>query len=168
MREKDIKYISEFLKEFQNETDRGAALVGTALIDERLKLLLESHLMDCKATEIMLSGINAPLGTFSSRINMCYCLGLITELEYEECKTIKKIRNEFGHRVHGITFDDQKIKDLCNNLRANTPDGKRYDGNPRQLFINSVILTSLAFFYRPEYNVKNKCKTIKWEYELSP
>ena len=36
MREEDIKYFSEFLAEFQKETDRGAALVGAALIDTRL------------------------------------------------------------------------------------------------------------------------------------
>lgn len=32
MRDEDIKNFSAFLKEFQAETDRGAALVGAALI----------------------------------------------------------------------------------------------------------------------------------------
>jgi mannitol operon repressor len=36
MREEDIKDFTNFLKEFQEETDRGAALVGAAIIDHRL------------------------------------------------------------------------------------------------------------------------------------
>ncbi len=51
MREEDLKYFSEFLKEFQEETDRGAALVGAALIDDRLGRLLKAHFVECKDAE---------------------------------------------------------------------------------------------------------------------
>ena len=37
----DIAYMSEFLKEFQEETDRGAALVGAALLDQQLLKILK-------------------------------------------------------------------------------------------------------------------------------
>ena len=168
MREEDIKYFSSFLSEFQEETDRGAALVGAALIDERLERLLKDHLIDCKQSKEILGGGNSPLGTFSARENLSYCLGLITELEYKEIEVIRKVRNEFAHKVHGLTFKDQKVNDLCQNLKANTPDGKRFEGEPRQLFINSVILTSLALWYRPEYAVKFKAEARKWEYQLNP
>lgn len=168
MREEDVKYFSSFLSEFQEETDRGAALVGAALIDDRLERLLKSHLLECKQSKEILNGGNSPLGSFSARTNMAYCLGLITELEYKEIETIRKVRNEFAHKVHGLSFKDQKVNDLCQNLKANTPDGKRFDGEPRQLFINSVILTSLALWYRPEYAEKYKSEVRKWDYQLSP
>jgi hypothetical protein len=42
MREEDIRDFSAFLKEFQTETDRGAALVGAALIDQKLSDTLRS------------------------------------------------------------------------------------------------------------------------------
>jgi mannitol operon repressor len=116
MREEDIKYFSAFLAEFQKETDRGAALVGAALIDTRLDAVLRSHLVDSKAVDELMEGGNAPLGTFSSRIKMAYALGLITELEFDECEIIRRIRNYFAHGVHGLTFQDQKLSALCNNL----------------------------------------------------
>ena len=167
MREEDIKYFSEFLSEFQSETDRGAALVGAALIDERLERLIKSHLLAGKEAESLIKGGNAPLGSLSTRIKISYCLGLITELEYRECETIRRIRNEFAHQVHGLNFSNNKIKDLCLNLQANTPDGKRFENDPRQLYINSVIQLSLALWYRPEYATQHKAEKREWEYQLS-
>ncbi len=167
MRKEDINYLSDFLKEFQGETDRGAALVGAALIDDRLGRLISSHLIDCKASKELLNGLNAPLATLSSRIKITYSLGLITEVEYFECDTIRKIRNEFAHKVHGLTFQDKKVKALCKNLKANTPDNEKFDGDPRMIFINSVILVSLSLWYRPEYNEPFKAQTKEWEYQLS-
>ena len=168
MREEDLKYFSGFLSEFQEETDRGAALVGAALIDERLVCLLKSHLLECKQTKELLGGGNSPLGTFSARANLSYCLGLITELEYKEIEVVRKVRNEFAHKVHGLTFKDQKVHDLCQNLMANTPDGKRFEGDPRQLYINSVILTSMSLWYRPECAAKFKAEVREWDYQLNP
>ncbi|MCG8060787.1 MAG: MltR family transcriptional regulator [Candidatus Thiodiazotropha endolucinida] len=133
-----------------------------------MERLLKSHLIECTQSKELLNGGNAPLGSFSARTNMAYCLGLITELEYKEIGYIRKIRNEFAHKVHGLSFKDQKVNDLCQNLKANTPDGKRFEGEPRQLFINSVILTSLSLWYRPEYAAKFKSKARAWEYQLSP
>lgn len=168
MREEDIKYFSGFLKEFQEETDRGAALVGAALIDDRLERLLNAHFIECKEADELLKGGNAPLGAFSARIKIAYSLGLITELEHKECECIRRVRNEFAHKVHGLTFKDNKVHDLCNNLKASTPDGARFSGDSRQLFINSVILTSLALWYRPEHNQPNKATKCEWNYQLSP
>jgi len=168
LREEDLKYFSEFLKEFQGETDRGAALVGAALIDDRLGCLLSAHFLDCKEADELLKGGNAPLGAFSARIKMAYCLGLITDFEYKECDYIRRVRNEFAHKVHGLTFKDIKVHDLCQNLKANTLDGARFGGDARQLFINSVILTSLALWYRPEYNKPHKVSQHVWEYQLCP
>lgn len=168
MREEDVKYFSEFLKEFQEETDRGAALVGAALIDDRLDRLLRSHFIECREVSELLDGGEAPLGSFGAKAKATFCLGLITGLEYKECDVIRRVRNEFAHKLHGLNFQNQKVKDLCNNLKANTPDNARFGGNARQLFINSVILTSLAFWYRPEYNKPYKAQSREWNYQLSP
>ena len=168
MREEDLKYFSDFLKEFQGETDRGAALVGAALIDDRLERLLQSHFIMCKQADEILNGSNAPIGTFSARIKLSFCLGLITKLEFKEIEIIRRVRNEFAHKVHGLSFKDQKVHDICQNLKANTPDQKRFNGDARQLFIDSVILTSLALWYRPEYADRYKAEVREWDYQLSP
>ena len=116
MREEDLEYFSGFLKEFQAETDRGAALVGAALLDKQLHDLLRSHLLDKKESLELLEGGSAPLGTFSARIKASYCLGLITDLEHRELQLIRKVRNEFAHQTHGLTFQNEKIASLCGNL----------------------------------------------------
>lgn len=166
MRDKDLKYFSDFLKEFQSETDRGAALAGGALIEDRLERILRSHFLSVPESDDLLRGSLSPLGTSSSKIKCAYCLGLITNLEYSECEIIRRIRNEFAHKLHGLSFQDQKIKDLSKNLKANTPDGLRFNGNTRQIFINSVILTSLSLWYRPDYNKPFKAEIREWEYQL--
>jgi mannitol operon repressor len=163
----DREYFAEFLKEFQEETDRGAALVGAALIDTRLERLLCSHLLSTPVAQELVTGGNAPVGPFSSRIKMSYALGLITDLEFKECELIRRIRNEFAHAVHGLSFQSQKINALCNNLKANTPDGARFKGDPRQLFINSVVLLSMALWYRPEHARDIKAKAREWSGQLS-
>ena len=168
MTEADSKLFSEFLSEFQKETDRGAALVGAALIDSRLERLLLSHFADKPTAEELLNGGNAPLAGFSARITLAYTLGLITKLEFKECHTIRKIRNEFAHRIHGLTFADRKLTDLARSLRANTPDGDRCNNDPRQLFINSVILVSLSLWYRPEYAARFRAEPRQWSYQLAP
>jgi len=168
MRPEDLQSFSAFLAEFQKETDRGAALVGAAMIDDRLDRLLRSHLLDCKAASELLDGGAAPLGTLSSRIRMAYALGLITDSEHSECNIIRKVRNEFAHKLHGLTFSDQGIISLCQSLKAHTPEDKRFGGNARQLFINSVVLTSLALWYRPEHCVPHRAQRRTFPYQLAP
>jgi mannitol operon repressor len=113
MHDHDSKYFAEFLKEFQKESDRGGALVGAAILDARLERLILSHMLPGKVSKDLVVGGNAPLGTFSSRINSCFALGLITSLERHDLNLVRNIRNEFAHREHGITFDDETIKGFC-------------------------------------------------------
>jgi mannitol operon repressor len=68
MEDEDVDYVSAFLKEFQEESDRGAALVGAALLDARLVRLLLSHMLPGKVASELVNGRNAPLGAFSARI----------------------------------------------------------------------------------------------------
>lgn len=167
MRDADLKDYSSFLKELQGESDRGAALVGAALIDDQLDRLLRAHLIEGKVADSLLDGGNAPLGTFSTRLKLAYSLGLLSKLEYDEGDLIRRIRNEFAHGLHGLTFQKDKVKDLCLNLRADTPDGARYGNDPRKLYINSVVLMTLSLLYRHEYAAMNRCQTRRWSYELA-
>lgn len=166
MREEDLEYFSGFLKEFQAETDRGAALVGVALLDKQLHDLLRSHLLDKKESLELLEGGSAPLGTFSARIKASYCLGLLTDLEHRELQLIRKVRNEFAHQTHGLTFQNEKIASLCGNLLDRMPDAKE-NGIERPIrvkFIDSVLFTSLALWYRPQHAAGVKAKQRQWPY----
>ena len=94
--EPEINELSEFLKEFNKESDRGAVLIASAVLDEWLSEILLSFLSDTKSSKDLIEGFNAPLGTFSARVCAAYSLGLIQDNEFREITIIRKIRNEFG------------------------------------------------------------------------
>jgi len=121
--------------EFTNESDRGCALFAASHIDFLLENLLKKSLIGSKKHQELLFGPNGPLCTFSSKIAISYSIGLISSDVSYDIHTIRKIRNEFGHSPSPIDFNNQKIADLCNNLKLNA---KKLNTNPRLKFLNAV------------------------------
>ena len=160
-----IILFSKFLKEFQNETDRGAAILAAAMLDQKLKTVLQDYLIEGKSTDFLFKGPNAPLGSFSSRQHLAYSLGLISEYEYNDCEIVRKIRNDFAHKFElEFSFNDKRISDLCLNLRASTPgDRESFKNDPRFLFVNSVIMLYMHWLYREESVRKVRLTSREWE-----
>jgi hypothetical protein len=163
MRDEDIADFSRFASEFQGETDRGAALVGAALIDLRLSDTLRAFMVSASAAADLLDGGTAALGPFSARIKAAFALGLIDDHERGECDLIRKIRNEFAHRSHGVTFEDSRIASLCASLRSDLPGGREaHKGQHRFMFVNATILTVLGLTYRAERVALERRITRTW------
>ncbi|MGK5615180.1 hypothetical protein ACSNKO_00180 [Proteus mirabilis] len=80
----EINELSIFLNELHEESDRGIALLSASIIEDWLSTILKSFLIDNEASKKMLDGFNAPIGTFSAKINMAFSLGLIMKNEYKE------------------------------------------------------------------------------------
>src|ERR1700721_2764172 len=137
-----------FLDELNKESDRGAALISTAMLDDLLEKIILAFLLDNKDTKKLLSGFNAPLGTFSARTLAAYSLGLISELEYDECNRLRHVRNEFAHKVHQ-TFGDHKVKDLCANLTFAAKNFPKHPDPPKAQFLTSATALILALTNRP-------------------
>jgi mannitol operon repressor len=156
----EIQEFSAFLKEFQEETDRGAALVGAALIDHQLDQVLRSFMVSNNAASELLDGPRAPLGTFSARIDACYALGLIDAYEKSECHRIRKIRNEFAHRTHGTTFKDPNIMKLCEEIKSEPP--ARKDSTHRFMYVNAVTMIAARLIYRSHWVAKDRLTTQDW------
>ncbi len=106
---KEIKRIAVFLDKFYKESDRGAALMASSIMEEVLSEIILSFLVDEKESLKLLDGFNAPLGTFSARILISYSLGLLEKREYVEIEAIRKIRNLFGHSWNNIDFNSEEI-----------------------------------------------------------
>lgn len=155
--------LARFVEELKSETDRGLPLVGAALIDEKLFEALDAFFIEGKSSKKLLSEGNAPLGTFSSKIDACYALGLIDEFEYQEIGVIRKIRNEFAHAKHGLSFETKKIKDYCTSLQAEIPQDLDIptDG-PRFKFMNSVVCIVLRLYYRATWVQKERRSPKAW------
>ncbi len=70
---------------FHNETDRGAALLGSSYLDFHLEKYLRVFLIENKIVDELFKGY-APLATFSAKINFAYALGLINESLMKDIK----------------------------------------------------------------------------------
>jgi len=163
MEEKDRVDLAKFFAELQRETDRGLPLVAAALLDEKLLEALQSFMCVGKAADRLLIDPNAPLGTFSSRIEACYSLGLIDQFEYQEISLIRKIRNAFAHAKHGLTFDNEKIGGLCASLKSDLPEGEEYPVNhARFRFINSTVCLVLRLYYRGAWVARERRQPKTW------
>jgi mannitol operon repressor len=150
VRPEDQKVFSQFIAEISRESDRGLALIGAAFIDEKLADTLQAFF--CKDATDLLYGKNAPLGNFSARIEACHALALVEDVERKECDYIRRIRNEFAHKVISTSFAEGRIFDLCANLKSPLPEPDLASGTPARFrFQNAVVTMASRLFYRAEY-----------------
>lgn len=106
-----------------NESDRGAVLVSAALIDDGLKQLIVKKLVSSGSkVDRLFDGGNAPLGTFSARIEMAYRLGLIQQSTKELLNIFRKIRNEFAHHYDEVSFNDVRVRQRLKSLFSKHDD----------------------------------------------
>ncbi|MES9900422.1 MAG: MltR family transcriptional regulator [Sedimenticola sp.] len=163
MRLDQAEDLSKFVDELKRETDRGLPLVGAALIDEKLLETLQSFFCNEKASEKLLNDGSSPLGTFSSRIELCFALGLIDEFEYREISLLRKVRNAFAHAKHGTSFQTEKIKGFCSTLKSDLPEGEDYPTNdPRFRLTNAIVCLALRLYYRPDWVLKERREPKTW------
>jgi len=149
--------LAKFVEELKKETDRGLPLVGTALIDEKLRDTLEAFFINKKTAQKLLDEPNSPIGTFSAKLNTCYALGLIDDYEYSEINLLRKVRNEFAHSKHGISFQTGKIVGLCSTLKSSLPEDSNYPlKDSRFRFRNAVVCIVLRLYLRPDWVIKDK------------
>jgi len=107
-----------FAQEFQDETDRAAAVLGAAWLDVRLQRLLQNFLVDDPKVIAPLFEALGPLDAFGPRIRLAYSLGLISRMSFDDLVLIKDIRNAFAHNLHGLTFSDPQIARACSRLQT--------------------------------------------------
>jgi DNA-binding MltR family transcriptional regulator len=157
----DLDDFAAFAEEFQAETERGAALVGAAMIEEMLENMLLAFFADPDVgTELLDPVGGGPLSGMVARAKIALCLGLIDRCEYEECKTISKIRNAFAHWRHGTTFRHPKIAKLCAKLKMGIPTDPKE--SPRLLYTHSVSLIASGFQTRSVYAAVHKPVIQEW------
>lgn len=107
-----------FYHEVMEESDRGAALLCAALLDEQLFQFLKAYFVDDAEAALKLMDPEKPLGSFRAKIHLAYCMGLLTEDAYRDLLTISQIRNDFAHKLHGLTFNDLGMVEQCDKLRV--------------------------------------------------
>jgi hypothetical protein len=160
---KTAEDLASFTSELQRESDRGLALVAAALLDEKLAETLSAFFCEMYKAARLLSDGNAPLASFSSRIQICYALGLIDDFEHSEIELIRKVRNEFAHARHGMSFNDARIRGLCASLTSDLPGGAGYPAyEPRFRFTNATVVLALRLYHRPDWVALERRAPKEW------
>ena len=158
-----LKDFVDFLPEFNKETERGAALAAAAFVDDLLQRTLEAFLLDTNTASSLLNGFNAPLGSFSARIAATHAMGLISDDERAECDLIRKVRNEFAHKVKA-SFEDERVRGLCSALKYSVKPTPPATIAPRGLFSTSAVSLILNLTNRPTYVSNEKLEVREWKY----
>jgi DNA-binding MltR family transcriptional regulator len=111
-----MKEIMSFRTSITDETDRGAVLMSAAYLDDKLRQLIERKLVQDKKILRRAFEFNGALGSFSARIDFAYLLGIIPKNAQCDLHTIRAIRNQFAHYAAPLSYEDEKIKPLCQKL----------------------------------------------------
>lgn len=160
--QKEITQMNIYINNMKSESDRGAVLSIAAALEDRLKEIILLFLRDNKSASKLLDGFNAPIGTFSAKILMAHALGLITDKEFKEFETIRKIRNRFAHTWENLNFETNDIKAMLYTLPVlglSTEEKL----NSRSYFNNwsSVFLARLL--WRDQFSIRDKRKEIEFD-----
>lgn len=134
------------------ESDRGCALFAAAYLDSSLADMIGAYLRpDKKMGEDLFVG-QAPLASFSSRIKLAYYLRLINQKQRKKFDTIRSIRNHFAHHAEAVSFEDQMIRDRCNNLLS---DSVEESDNARMRF-SKVTAGLLGHIHAAHLSLQDK------------
>lgn len=141
-----MKEIMIFRTSISNETDRGAVLMSAAYLDDKLKELIEKRLVQDRKIARRAFEFNGPLGTFSSRINFAYLIGVIPKNAQRDLHTIRAIRNQFAHYASPLNYEDEKVKPLCERLVFHgVKDAAGPDSKFRRSVMGLLSYITLAF-----------------------
>ena len=115
--EEEYKEFKKFAEEFGGESDRAAVILGAAKLDYILYQCLMKYLIpNPVSTDELLDG-DAPLSTFSAKINLVYRLGLIDAEFARALHLIRRIRNSFAHETTRCELNSgphaDRIKELA-------------------------------------------------------
>ena len=125
---------NEIIEDFKNESDRATVILAAAKIDAQLYILLSKVLKPSNSNQDELLDGDNPLGTFSSRINIAFRLGLIDAQFAKALHLIRKIRNSFAHEIKGNSLVSGGHADRVKELVIHFKDYEQYQQSKEQYF----------------------------------
>lgn len=103
-------------KRLNQESERGSAIIGAALMDDVLSEMLKTLMIGAIQKNDELFTDFAPLDSLSAKIAVAYRLGLISPKVRKSLDFVRKIRNDFAHVSEQIDFETQSIHDKIREL----------------------------------------------------
>lgn len=100
-----------FIAEFQKETDRASVILSAAMLEQELETVLKATFVPIPSgDDNLFSSPNAPLASFSAKIDISFRVGMISQKLCRDLHLIRKIRNDFAHNVTGCSFESSSVR----------------------------------------------------------
>lgn len=135
-----------------DESDRAAVIVAAADFDADLENLLTLALLPASSRQDSIFESDRLLGTFSSKIILCQRLGIISSELMRSLEIVRRIRNDFAHRVDE-SFSSEKQRPRLLELISLVKKSKMYflclelfpdKNSPKAQFVAAASVVSLA------------------------
>ena len=98
------------IEEFYDDSPhRGLGIPLPTILENRLTEILKIAMRRDAAIEKELFRVGGPLGDFGVKIQLAYMLGLIAKETFRDLDLLRKIRNDFAHKVKIKSFEDERI-----------------------------------------------------------
>lgn len=123
------------LTELQSQSDRGAAIVGVAFLDDKLRKVTEFAFPEplSRRKQRALFGPTAPLGTYDAKIRLASALGLLPDEVVGDLQLLGRIRNRFAHDLDIREFSHPVIAPLCEQLIGYRTESVARDGTTTRI-----------------------------------
>jgi hypothetical protein len=113
----EIAHMESAIREMDAGSDRSSALVAAAFVEQNLEIALQCRLKRDDAINKEMFRVSGPLGTFSGKIHMGFMIGLYEKAAWSELDLIRKIRNEFAHKLDCVDFaSSDRVTSWANRL----------------------------------------------------
>jgi hypothetical protein len=112
-----MRSVARITNEFREDNDRAVIIIGAINIDNLLRRLIEQSLLPkrCKQEDELFDG-ESPLSTFSSKIDLCYRIGLIDKGFASSLHLLRKIRNDCAHKIECCDLNSSPNSDRVSEL----------------------------------------------------
>jgi Mannitol repressor len=111
-----MPHFARAMEEIENQTDRGAAIAGTAFLDLLIRHAIEKRMRYDPDLQDRLFENRGPLQDFSARFQLAFALKFIGSGAYMDLCILRDIRNAFAHSVEPLSFDRDDIAEKCKSL----------------------------------------------------
>ncbi len=135
----ETETLIQLASDLDGETDRALGIVASAHLEYLLQRFLSLTLKvpTLEAGKFLFESPNAPLGSLSAKIEFARLFQLLSGDETYDLNLIRKIRNEFAHKLIGTSFGTQSIKNRCAELKNARIGGD--PGTARERFKKAAI-----------------------------
>ncbi len=139
--------VKAYINELGGESGRATILLLASAFADELANMLKARFVPLSPAELenLFYKPHATLGDFSSRTEMAYALGLITQQERHQLDAIRRVRNLCAHSMAQMRLIHPEIKAECAKIfieLESTPD------DSLKLRLNNLSLKLLLSFMK--------------------